>query len=279
MSRSFALLISTVLGAVFSVAQVRELPTPAAGSAIENQFIVTFRAGTSQAERSAIVARAGASLRFNYNVIEAAAIVTPNVNALAAVANSMAVLSIVPDRVSSTMAKPGTGGSGSGQIVGEGVKRVGLPATGNPYAIGVAVLDTGVARVPDLQVSSSFFDGYGGTCNDVDGHGTHVSGIIAAIDNSIGVLGVAPGATIFCGKVLNDSGRGSDSVIIAGLDWVFSSVQSPPIRVVNMSLGRPKVEGDMGGPLHQAIARLVNKGIVVIVAAGNDASKEVVQMV
>ncbi len=91
------------------------------------------------------------------------------------------------------------------------------------------------------------------------------------------MVGVAPKATLYCGKALNDQGSGSDSTLIAVLDWVNVNATSvtPNIRVVNMSLGRNKAADDMNGPLHEAIKRLHAKNIVVVAAAGNEPGDEV----
>jgi serine protease AprX len=97
--------------------------------------------------------------------------------------------------------------------------------------------------------------------------------------NGAGVVGVAPGATLYCGKVLAGNGAGSDSNIIELLQWVVNKnaegANNPPILVVNLSLGREKVDGDMNGPLREAIQAAYNAGVTVIVAAGNDPSIEV----
>src|SRR5438477_475098 len=67
------------------------------------------------------------------------------------------------------------------------------------------------------------------------GHGTHVAGIIAARDNSTGVVGVAPGATIYAVKALDDNGNGYWSTVICAVDW---TMQNPGlVRVANLSLG------------------------------------------
>jgi subtilisin family serine protease len=122
------------------------------------------------------------------------------------------------------------------------------------------------------------FDAFGGDCMDRNGHGTHVAGTAAALKNGYGVVGVAPGATLYCGKVLADNGAGSDSDIIGLLQWAVNlnaAGAEPQIRVVNLSLGRDKQDGDMGGPVHEAIKAAYNSGVAVIVAAGNDPSVEV----
>jgi subtilisin family serine protease len=139
--------------------------------------------------------------------------------------------------------------------------------------------DTGIDWThPDLNVASDRFDAFGGDCMDGHGHGTHVAGTAAALKNGSGVIGVAPGATLYCGKVLSDNGSGSDSGIIELLQWVVkknAAGANPQIKVINLSLGREKQEGDIDGPLHEAVRAAYNTGVTVIVAAGNDPTIEV----
>ena len=136
----------------------------------------------------------------------------------------------------------------------------------------IAILDTGVLKThPDLNVYKCFSfvnNPTSGTplntCNDADGHGTHVAGTAAAKDNDIGVVGKAPGAKIWAMKVLGDDGSGTFSDILEALDYVASHANE--IDVVNLSLGG---EGTYP-PAENAITKLVNnKGVVVVVAAGN----------
>ena len=179
------------------------------------------------------------------------------------------------------------------QVLPAGVTRIGAdqvwsPATGAGMGagIGVAILDTGLDfNHPDLKdnISTAWFVSPGFTyttsAQDDAGHGTHVGGIVAAVDNSIDVVGVAPKATLFAVKVLNNQGSGYDSDIIGGLNWVAANgnSQSPPIKVVNMSLGRGASKDD--SLMHTAIKNVVNANITVVVSAGNDSSKDVSQMV
>jgi len=128
--------------------------------------------------------------------------------------------------------------------------------------VDIAIFDTGIDRHPDLNVYRRFdFSGEG--LYDRHGHGTHVSGIAAALDNDIGVVGVAPGARLWSFKVLNRNGAGFISGIIAALDSAMSFADE--IEVINMSLG------GFGyyQPFHLAVQAIVNKGVVVCVAAGN----------
>jgi subtilisin len=157
-----------------------------------------------------------------------------------------------------------------------GVVRVGAPTSqSDGSGVGVAVLDTGVDLVhADLTDTDNSFNAFGGgSCQDDDGHGTHVSGIIAARNNSLDVVGVAPNARIYCVKVLDSAGNGSDATVMAGLEWVLGNFDTvvPSIRVVNMSLGRDG-SADDNPDLHALIRALAAAGITVVVAAGNDPS-------
>jgi subtilisin family serine protease len=143
-----------------------------------------------------------------------------------------------------------------------------LGTTGS--GVGVAILDTGidrthpdlVGRVSDFGVttvdSTSYF-------SDKDGHGTHVSGTVAAANNDIGVVGAAHTATLHSVKVLNDSGSGTWSSVAAGLDWVTSNTTTYNIKVANMSLG-----GSTGSAtLANACSAAWNAGVLLVAAAGN----------
>jgi subtilisin family serine protease len=178
------------------------------------------------------------------------------------------------------------------QVVPSGVQRIGaapgqLNWTG--AGVGVAVVDTGLdfshadlGLQPEIPGVNSF-NAYGGSCEDIHGHGTHVAGIIAARNNNIDVVGVAPNATIYCVNVFTndpDEGTvGTDEDLIEGLEWIAANanVLTPRIRVVNMSLGRDKTVDDNNPnhPVHLAVKALYDLGITVVVAAGNDALREV----
>jgi subtilisin family serine protease len=130
----------------------------------------------------------------------------------------------------------------------------------------IAILDTGIdLNHPDLNVyhEKTFVPGTS-SADDDNGHGSHVAGIAAAKDNSLGVVGIAPGARLWAIKVLDSNGTGSISDIIAGIDYV--TAHSDEIDVVNLSFGC-----ECSSPaLDAAIDNAVNAGIVFVVAAGND---------
>jgi subtilisin family serine protease len=155
----------------------------------------------------------------------------------------------------------------------------GLPDIGAPAAWGVsqgagvsvAVIDTGIdATQPDLSGQVVLYKNYvnpGGSAADDEGHGTHVSGIIAAIrNNGIEVAGTAPRAKLYAFKVLDSTGSGDDASVAAA---IRDAVDLTPCRIISMSLGGPV--GSDGDPvLASAVAYAESKGALVIAAAGND---------
>ncbi|MFC7590142.1 S8 family serine peptidase [Nonomuraea antimicrobica] len=164
------------------------------------------------------------------------------------------------------------------QTVPTGIRRIFAP--GNPNIdidstddvridVDVAVVDTGVDNThPDLNVAAIANCVTGVCVNnsgvDDNGHGSHVAGTVGAIDNTIGPVGVAPGARIHGVKVLNSAGSGTLSAIAAGINWVVARAST--IEVINLSLG---CNGCTSSAISTAITNAVNAGIVVVVAAGN----------
>ncbi len=195
------------------------------------------------------------------------------------------VLSVVPDRQINSRPRGGNKKPkppASGQVVSAGAQRIGavdLPFTGQ--GVGVAIADTGLdSNHQDLNVSPTGFTAHGSSHEDDNGHGTHCGGIVGALDNTFDTVGVAPDVTLYSVKVLNAQGSGFDSDLIAGFDWIAQNANlvTPPIRVVNVSLGRPGNVND-SPLLHQSIVVLYNLGITVCVAAGNDCASEVTQQI
>ncbi|WP_455352107.1 PKD domain-containing protein [Streptomyces sp. SYSU K217416] len=135
--------------------------------------------------------------------------------------------------------------------------------------VDIAITDSGIDfDHPDLNVASRT-DCTSGTCrenqgDDGNGHGSHVAGTAAAIDNGTGVVGVAPGARLHAVKVLGDNNQGQWSWIIAGYDYI--AARSGTIDVVNSSIGGSGEPAALG----TAVQNLVGKGVPLIVSAGND---------
>jgi subtilisin family serine protease len=275
-------------------AQVRTDPEPGPKGGWDGKsYVVRFRAGVPEADRAAAVGRARALLKRNFSRVAAAAVEVPNANVLAALRAEISILDLIPDRevevlgrpdgVGANARKPRPPGTGGSEVVPEGVKRVGQPASASVGStIGVAVVDTGVDLAnADLKISSAKFDAFGGNAGDGHGHGTHVAGTVGAKQgNGLGVVGVAPGAAITSVRVLNNSGSGNDSTIMAGLQWILDNADlvTPKIRVVNMSLGRPGSVDD-NIPMRELFQQLHSRGIAVVVAAGNDPNMVVSQQV
>ncbi|WP_406719626.1 S8 family serine peptidase [Streptomyces anthocyanicus] len=136
--------------------------------------------------------------------------------------------------------------------------------------VGVAVLDTGVdAGHPDfagrIAATASFVPDQDVT--DRNGHGTHVASTVAGTGAASGGVekGVAPGASLHIGKVLDNSGSGQDSWVLAGMEW---AVRDQHAKIVSMSLGDSPTDGT--DPLSEAVNRLsAETGALFVVAAGN----------
>ena len=145
--------------------------------------------------------------------------------------------------------------------------------------VAVAILDSGIdanhaqfsptttgARI----VASVDFTGENRT-DDPYGHGTFVA---AAAAGGAGAgseyTGIAPGASLVNVRVLNSAGQGTTETVLAGLDWVATHARQYNIRIVNMSLGTRAVDSYKYDALCRAVRALVNSGILVFVAAGNE---------
>lgn len=148
------------------------------------------------------------------------------------------------------------------------LRRAGAQASwraGAGAGVRVAVLDTGVSRVPDLaqtriQAGGSFVPGVD-TVDDGNGHGTHVAGTIAqSTHNGVGVAGMAPGVTVLAFKVLADGGFGQSPWIAAAID----EAADQGAQVINLSLGGPP-----SAVVDLAVRKAVARGVVVVAAAGN----------
>ncbi len=254
--------------------------------------IVLFRDNTDSADQDASVRDSGASLNFKIPRSHAASVsIADRASWLKLNANKQ-VVALIPDRpvhavreeVNSDRTNSATKTTASRdispQIIPAGVARIHAAPGQLPYkgtGIGVAIIDTGIDLTQrDLKVSSTCFSAFSSGCQDGNGHGTHVSGIVAALDNTINTVGVAPLSTLYAVRVLDSSGSGSDSTVMAGLDWVLSHANSvvPAIRVVNMSLGRPGSLND-NPALRTLVQSVRNLGITIVVAAGNDALSEI----
>lgn len=148
--------------------------------------------------------------------------------------------------------------------------------SGGGAGITVSVLDTGVdSDHPGLPAAAGCLgnftnDGAAGSCEDLQGHGTHVTGTIAAIDltTTAGnrIRGLAPNVRLLPGRVLNAAGSGQTSLIIQGVDAAVAQGSD----VINMSLGGQSFQTEATDAMCTAISNAANAGTLTAVAAGNE---------
>jgi subtilisin family serine protease len=275
--RRTVLIVSVVLAALAGPGTI--------GAANREAYIVVLRDGVDlQSTVQDQVRRARVDVLFTYGhaLNGYAARLAPS--GVAALKRDRRVLYVVKDRPVELDA----------QDVPTGVRRVGAarPRAAGPLGtsllgdsrgagIGVAVIDTGIdLDHPDLGRVVP-----GANCvrrtalpDDDNGHGSHVAGTIAARDNDIGVVGVAPEATLYAVKAFNARGGGTWISVICGIDWV--AAHAALIRVVNLSFSSKwsatPSDATCGNgnkdPLHTAICLSSLGGITFVVSAGNDAA-------
>ncbi|MBI1858781.1 MAG: S8 family serine peptidase [Candidatus Melainabacteria bacterium] len=260
-------------------ANAQEISSP-----IPGQFIVKVKEGKSISD---VAQRHGAQVLHKFDhVLNGGAIVIPP-GKEKDIAGDLDVESLVQDfsitAFQSRAGKPPSmtmSGDSQPQILPTGINWIDaeLNTTNEGSGATVAVLDTGIdTSHQDLMVNTSlsknFTRGRTDKFNDDNGHGTAVGGIIAALDNTIDVVGVGSQIDLVAVKVLDSTGSGSFSWIIAGLDHVTAN--SSVIGVANLSLGA--VGGtnpsqsfqDASALFREAVQRAVNAGVIVVVAAGN----------
>jgi subtilisin family serine protease len=174
------------------------------------------------------------------------------------------------------------------QTVGQFISRLGInnssrrAGTANPTTpissnIYCFVVDTGIQpNHPDLRITSSISRNFTNrninNWADDNGHGTHVAGIISALDNKKGIVGNSPNVNIVAIKVLTRNGSGTITNIINSLNYINTWKNNNPNArcIVNMSLGSRFYQ-----PLNTAVQNLVANNIIVCVAAGNSNSNAV----
>jgi serine protease AprX len=142
--------------------------------------------------------------------------------------------------------------------------------------VGVAIVDSGIARVPDVSDRIAYFYDFtrGGTAaepHDAFGHGTHVAGLVAGSGalSSGRYQGVAPAARLIGLKVLDANGVGYVSDVINALEFATTNRAALGVDVINLSLGHPPYEPAASDPLVRAVEAAVRAGIVVVTSAGN----------
>ena len=280
----FTLLRAAVtLAMMASVAAVAAPTATATGGGATQSYIVVLQPGPSsvRTEASSLAKQYGGRVGFVYGHTLRGFSITASSAAAAGIARNPHVAYVEADQVASTLESQTTP-TGIGRIFAAPAGTPTSATTSAPYNpnlgingaddkrvdVDVAVIDTGIdLNNPDLNVAGSIncLNITSGSCvaggDDDHYHGTHVAGTIAALDNGFGVVGVAPGARLWAVKVLDSTGSGTTSGVIAGLDWVAAQ---GVIEVANLSLGDSKSEA-----LDTSVRNAVAKGVSVVVAAGN----------
>lgn len=144
-----------------------------------------------------------------------------------------------------------------------------VPSTLSGKGVKIGVLDSGVdIDHPDLRIAGgacmltiAWSDGCVDSYEDTNGHGTHVTGIVAAQNNSIGTVGVAPNAEIYAIKVLNEYGDGTTATMMAGVEWAIKQ----DLDIINISVTTEYRDSN----LERMIKRAYENGILIVAAAGN----------
>ncbi len=263
--RVFATVTLVLLAAILSGLMV----SPALGQQPERvKVLIGFTRQPGPAEQ-ALVHRAGGAIKYTYHLVPAIAATVPE-RAIDGLRRNPNVTSVDLD----------------GQVWAVdteldnawGVKRIGAGSvhdSGNKGAgVKVAIIDSGIDYThPDLDANYAGGWDFVNGDNDPDdathdgpmddyGHGTHVAGTVAAEDNDVGVVGVAPGAVLYALKVLNQDGFGNWSHTIAAVQWCVDN----GMQVANLSLG---FSIDPGETVKAAFDSAETAGVVIVAAAGN----------
>lgn len=244
-------------------------PTSQAATPLRD-YIITFKPNASSAAGAAAIAAAGGSVFRKYSHAINGVAATLPIAAVRGLLNRPEIESIETDGLVSVDATQ------SGATWGlDRIDQTALPlnssytynvnGTYNSGSSRVAayIIDTGILTTHaeftgrTLPGFSAIKDRYGSS--DCNGHGTHVAGTVGGTN-----YGVAKGVSLIPVRVLDCRGSGTNSGVIAGVDWVIANHVAGVPAVANMSLG-----GGLSAALDNAVTNLVNDGVVLVVAAGN----------
>ncbi|MBI4303982.1 MAG: S8 family peptidase [Chloroflexi bacterium] len=233
--------------------------------------IVTFQSGVSDTDKEDLIKKVGGSKIKKLDLIDGMAVYLPSKEAEKELDDDDKVLRIDDDIIVEALEGGGikVAAPSPAETLPWGIDRIDADlvwgtTTGDPIKVGI--IDTGIdVKHPDLIVNlkggvSTVW--YTTSYDDDNGHGTHVAGIVGAVDNEIGVIGVGPKIDLYGIKVLDRRGSGYLSDIVEGLDWSIKN----GMQVVNLSLGVDTYNASF----EAAIKRVSAAGIVIVAAAGNN---------
>ncbi len=255
------------LGLILSATQ-----TTVQANNVGGRKIVVFSHALNEAAKDELVARAGGAKLKNLDLIGARAVWLPSRAAVEKLKANPNVIRIDDDVIVKALVlreierfavKPQPS-----ENLPWGIDRIDAELAWSTTVganVKTGIIDTGIdLKHPDLIANIK--GGYNAINpsrqpNDDNGHGTHVAGIAAAVDNTIGVIGAGPQINLYSIKVLGASGSGYLSDVIEGIQWAIAN----GMQVINLSLG---TSSDIQS-FHDAITAAKNAGIVVVAAAGN----------
>ena len=262
--------LGAVAGALagFGIASLPQTPA----SADTSSLVIVTSVGSVNPLNA--VLQAGGQILTQYTIINGVEASVPNL-ALPTLAALPGVI-VTPDvnvAVQSTAVSTGPHTPSDAFIAQTGADQ--LAASGDTgQGTTVAVLDTGIDRLPDFQgrlIGGTDLTSENNPFQDDYGHGTFVAGLIAGNGASSGgqYRGEAPGANLVSIKVAAADGSTRLGKLISGLQWADRNASTYNIRVLNMSLGYQPTQSTVNNPLDQAVERLWNDGVAVVTSAGN----------
>ena len=228
----------------------------------QRDVIIGFHQMPETTGKISIQCESGVTVKHEYRLIPAVS-ASLSEQAIDRMRNDPGVAYIVDDVILTIATDEYVNSTGVGCINSKMMHNSGITGAG----VKVAVIDTGIDYTHE-DLDSNYKGGYDFVFSDSDpfddsynSHGTHVAGIIAAEQNGVGVVGVAPNASIYAVKVLDGSGYGLASWVIAGIEWAVEN----DMDVVVISSGT-----DVNSlPLRDACCNAHNSGVLLVAAAGN----------
>ena len=277
--KRFLMLCAVILSASLAFAGSPKMSKDLEGNNASDQVdvIVQFKQAPTARHHQKVLSRGG-TLKHELGLVKSGAYTMP-ASALTDLAADPDVAYISPDRPVQGMLDLTTAA-----VNASAAWSAGYTGTG----VGVAVIDSGIATNPLIEDANGYSrvvynQDFTGDTNSSDiydpyGHGTHVAGIIGAksattilgYSGGRNLQGIASGVTLINLRVLNSTGAGTDSAVIAAIQKAIALKSQYNIRVINLSLGRPVYESYQLDPLDQAVEQAWKAGIVVVVAAGNE---------
>ena len=270
--RVFQPLFSATLIVLLAVVATSSVASASPEKSESSRYIIVFKSGIDESAKSDAVGRAGAEKVKNLGLINAQAVLVTSVGQVDKLRGDKQVLRVDPDvEVTIAARKGGSGATQPVEVTPWGINRIDAeiawPAT-TGAGVKVGIIDTGIdLNHPDLK--SNIKGGFNAitqrkSAADDNGHGTHVAGTVAGIDNAIGVIGVSPDVSLYAIKVLGANGSGYLSDVIEGIQWAVAQ----NMNIINMSLGTSvNIES-----LHDAVIAANAAGVVIVAAAGNSGS-------